>query len=76
MKTNIIKWKTGNEVLKALRIPARSTLKKMRDSGKIDFVKIGERKILYPDWVLSGLLKNPSFEKHLDDIKTEVISRS
>jgi len=58
-----INWVTGEKVMRALHIDTRGTLCHMRKKGKIDFLKVSERNILYPDWVLNGVLLNPEFKK-------------
>lgn len=68
MANNTINFVKAEKVMRALHIESRSTLFKMRNEGKIDFVRVGPRLVLYPDWVLNGTLRNPKFIKSEQEI--------
>lgn len=55
MKSEPIKFFTEAEVARRYRI-TRPTIRKMRDEGKIDFIRVG-KSIRYPEHVIEGILK-------------------
>ena len=49
------KWYTEQEVAHRYRL-SLPTLKKMRDAGEIDYIRLG-KSVRYPEHVIDGILK-------------------